>query len=213
MIALALLAVLTASQADLNTVLKTAQPGDEIRVSGQIIGPIAANFPAPGVTLTAEPGASLGPNPARSNWFTVQGSGMTFRGFAVTSGGGAAIGVLTGSSRITFDGLDFTGLGAVATGGGSGISVRDSTDIAITNSRFRNATGGVSVGNLARNITVSAAPWSAEICRASTLPSSEVLLMSPRSQRKSRAVMQATPWWRCSAEGGFIALVIANTVG
>ncbi len=40
-----------------------------------------------------------------------------------------------------------------------------------------------------------------------------MLLMSPRSQRKSRAVTQATPWWRCSAEGGFIALVIMKTVG
>jgi hypothetical protein len=37
--------------------------------------------------------------------------------------------------------------------------------------------------------------------------------MSPRSQRKSRAVMQATPWWRCSAVAGFIGLVIMNTVG
>ena len=60
---------------------------------------------------------------------------------------------------------------------------------------------------------VSIAPWSADICRASTLPSSEMLLMSPRSQRKSRAVTQATPWWRCSAVGGFIGLAIMNTVG
>jgi hypothetical protein len=60
---------------------------------------------------------------------------------------------------------------------------------------------------------VSTAPWSAEIWRASTLPSSEMLLMSPRSQRKSRALTQATPWWRCSALGGFIALTIMNTVG
>ncbi len=37
--------------------------------------------------------------------------------------------------------------------------------------------------------------------------------MSPRSQRKSRAVTQATPWWRCSAVAGFSALVIMKTVG
>ena len=40
-----------------------------------------------------------------------------------------------------------------------------------------------------------------------------MLLMSPRSQRKSRAVTQATPWWRCSAVGGFIGLAIMKTVG
>ena len=61
-----------------------------------------------------------------------------------------------------------------------------------------------SVRKPSRNMIVSIAPWSADICRASTLPSSEMLLMSPRSQRKSRAVTQATPWWRCSAVGGFI---------
>ena len=60
---------------------------------------------------------------------------------------------------------------------------------------------------------VSTAPWSAEIWRASTLPSSETLLMSPRSQRKSRAVTQATPWWRCSALGGFIGLTMTKAVG
>ena len=60
---------------------------------------------------------------------------------------------------------------------------------------------------------VSTASRSADICRASTLPSSEIDLMSARSQRTSRAVMQATPWWRCSPEAGFIALAIMNTVG
>jgi hypothetical protein len=64
-----------------------------------------------------------------------------------------------------------------------------------------------------RNMMVSNAPWSADIWRASTLPSRDTLLMSPRSQRKSRAVVQATPWWRCSAVAGFIGLHIMNTVG
>ena len=64
-----------------------------------------------------------------------------------------------------------------------------------------------------RNMIVSTASRSAEIWRASTLPSSETLLMSPRSQRKSRAVTHATPWWRCSALGGFMRLAIMNTVG
>ncbi len=50
-----------------------------------------------------------------------------------------------------------------------------------------------SVRKPSRNMIVSTASRSAEICRASTLPSSEMLLMSPRSQRKSRALMQATP--------------------
>ena len=40
-----------------------------------------------------------------------------------------------------------------------------------------------------------------------------MLLMSPRSQRKSRALTQATPWWRCSPVAGFIALAIMKTVG
>ena len=58
-----------------------------------------------------------------------------------------------------------------------------------------------SVSQPSRNMIVSSAPWSADIWRAITLPSSEMHLMSPRSQRKSRAVMQATPWCRCSARG------------
>ena len=37
--------------------------------------------------------------------------------------------------------------------------------------------------------------------------------MSPRSQRKSRALTQATPWWRCSPLAGCIGLAIMNTVG
>ena len=40
------------------------------------------------------------------------------------------------------------GLGALEVGGGSGISARDSADISVTNSRFRDATGGVSFNNV-----------------------------------------------------------------
>ena len=145
-------AILTANQSTLSAALRAARPGDEIRVSGEITGPIAANFASPGVTLTAAPGASLGPDP-RSKWFSIQGSGLTFRGFAVTSGGGASIGVSGNSSRIAFDRLNFVGLGALETGGGSGFMARDSTDISVTNSRFRTATAGMSFNNV-RGITV-----------------------------------------------------------
>ena len=61
---------------------------------------------------------------------------------------------------------------------------------------------------------VSSAPWSADIWRASTLPSSEMLLMSPRSQRKSRArdaghaVVALLGAWAASS-----GCVIMNTVG
>ena len=40
-----------------------------------------------------------------------------------------------------------------------------------------------------------------------------MLLMSARSQRKSRALTQATPACRCSAVAGFIGLHIMKTVG
>ena len=70
-----------------------------------------------------------------------------------------------------------------------------------------------SVRKPARNMIVSTAPWSAEIWRKRTLASRLVLLMSPRSQRKSRAVTHATPWWRCSGVGGRIGVAIMNTVG
>ena len=79
--------------------------------------------------------------------------------------------------------------------------------------RCRKLLAAASVRKPSRNMTVSAAPLSADIWRASTLPSSEMLLMSPRSQRKSHAVMQATPAWRCSGVAGFITLHIMNTVG
>ena len=79
--------------------------------------------------------------------------------------------------------------------------------------QLAHATQARPVRKPARNMTVSVAPWSADICRASTAPNNETLLMSPRSQRKSRAVTQDTPWWRCSAVGGFSTLLIMNTVG
>ena len=40
-----------------------------------------------------------------------------------------------------------------------------------------------------------------------------MLLMSPRSQRKSRALTQATPCGAARRVGGFIALAIMKTVG
>ena len=70
-----------------------------------------------------------------------------------------------------------------------------------------------SVSMPSRNMMVSTAPASADIWRASTLPSSEVDLMWHFSQRKSRAVTQATPFSTASRDGFTIGLDIMNTVG
>ena len=64
-----------------------------------------------------------------------------------------------------------------------------------------------------RNITVSAAPASTLICRASTAPSRLMALMCAFCQRKSSAVTQATPFARAAADTGGIGLISTNTVG
>ncbi|MOA50977.1 hypothetical protein D3C78_1740620 [compost metagenome] len=64
-----------------------------------------------------------------------------------------------------------------------------------------------------RNITVSVAPASTLICRASTAPSRLVLLMWAFCQRKSSAVTQATPLARTASATGGRGFTIANTVG
>ena len=70
-----------------------------------------------------------------------------------------------------------------------------------------------SVRNPLRSRIVSMAPASADSCRASTLPRSEVDLMWHFSQRKSRDVMQATPLSTSSLDGGESAKHAMKTVG
>ena len=64
-----------------------------------------------------------------------------------------------------------------------------------------------------RNMTVSTAPTSALIWRASTAPARLRLLMCAFFQRKSSAVTHATPSARTAADGGLIRLLMAKTVG
>src|SRR5437879_11947769 len=70
-----------------------------------------------------------------------------------------------------------------------------------------------SVRKPSRNWIASSASFSDAYCAASTLPSSEIDLISQRSQRLSSIETQATPVARTASDGSTIGLVMMNTVG
>jgi nitrous oxidase accessory protein NosD len=119
--------------------VRAAKPGDTITIAEPFGFNLSGlSFADPGVTVACSPGAVI--IPAGSGWSSLSNvQGMTFTGCASR----ILIGV-SGSSRITFDGMDFTGKGAVS-GGGTGLSIRDSTDVTVRGSLFHDMQGGISV--------------------------------------------------------------------
>ena len=123
-----------ANTASLWTALKASGPGDVIQLKSGSYGVLELNrmtFAAPGVTVSAAPGA----RPMLTSLVTKDSTGLTFVGLEVAMAPTQQYGIYAfGSARIRYDGM--TVHQASEKLAGAGFLIRESKDVAITNSEL-----------------------------------------------------------------------------